>query len=79
MNNANEFNVEKYLIWNTTVKINQPTGIENMISVRPTMARNHDLVLIRSQMKMNRKLAIANMASFVTILRMTSPIIDVMK
>ncbi len=78
-NNANAFNVAKYLIWNTTVKMNQAMGIEKKISNNPTNARNQDRVLTRSQKKMKAKLNNASMASLVTMFRMTSPMMAVMK
>ena len=76
-NSASAFNVAKYLIWNTTVKMNHATGMEIIISSRPTNARNHDLVLTSSQKKMKANENRASMASFDTMPRMTSPMMDV--
>ena len=76
-NSASAFNVAKYLIWNTTVKINHATGMDIMISSRPTNARNHDLVLTSSQKKMKANENRASMASFDTMPRMTSPMMAV--
>ena len=76
-NSASAFNVAKYLIWNTTVKMNHATGMEIIISSRPTNARNHDLVLTSSQKKMKANENRASIASFVTISRMTSPMMAV--
>ena len=63
-NRARAFNVAKYLIWKTTVKMNQAMGMEKKISNNPTNAKNQELVLTNSQKKMKAKENKANMASF---------------
>mmetsp|Transcript_5679 Transcript_5679/g.12391 ORF Transcript_5679/g.12391 Transcript_5679/m.12391 type:complete len:91 (-) Transcript_5679:1389-1661(-) len=76
---ASEFNVAKYLIWKMTVKMNQATGIEKKISKSPTNARNQLRVLRRIQRKTKTKLKIARVASLVTMFKITSPMIAVIK
>ena len=79
LNSANAFNVAKYFIWKTTVKINHAIGIEKKISNNPTNANIQDWVFKRSQKKMKANEKSASMASCCTILRITSPMIAVMK
>ena len=72
-NRARELRVAKYLICKTTVKINQATGMEKKISSNPIHAKNHDFVFTRSHKNTKASEKSANIASWVTMPRITSP------